>query len=128
MARRGRRGRPATGARRVVDGAGADEDDRADADGGQPARAVTGVAMSFRRFVWYCAVCGAWSALVGWGLGVLVAPAGGTPTDDLIRAALLGLSLGLCVACGLGLLDAVWNLSLRQFGQVVLRVGAALVI
>src|SRR6478672_7723356 len=84
--------------------------------------------MSFRRFVWYCAVCGAWSALVGWALGALVSPSGGTFATDLIRNAVLGLCLGICVACGLSVLDAFWNLSLHQAGQAILRVGAALTV
>src|SRR5215212_10164401 len=82
--------------------------------------------MSFRRFVWYCAVCGAWSALVGWAVGALLAPAGGTFEWNLAHAGVLGLALGVCVAVGLSLLDAVWNLSLRRPVQVALRVGAAL--
>ena len=33
--------------------------------------------------------------------------------------------LGLLVALGLGLVDALWSLSLRQLGQIILQVGMA---
>ncbi len=96
--------------------------------------------MSFRRFVYWCAVCGAWSAFFGWTLGRLLAPAGAQHADtaaapgddslwpDLLRASVLGLFLGLAVALGLSLLDTLWNLSLRRFGLVFLRVGTALLV
>jgi hypothetical protein len=89
--------------------------------------------MSFRRFVYYCAVCGAWSALVGWTVGVLVSW-GLTATQEtsfaveLLRAAELGLFLGIAVALGLSALDAFWNVPLRRIDQWVLRVGCALVV
>src|SRR5262245_29405854 len=93
--------------------------------------------MSFRRFVYYCAVWGAWSAFVGWTLGRLLAPAtaetaegtaGSALSQDLLRTGILGLFLGLTVALGLSVLDARLNLSLRRVGLVALRVGTAVLV
>jgi hypothetical protein len=96
--------------------------------------------MSFRRFVYYCAVWGAWSALAGWLLGWLLAPAVPTVPDGaaaadsslsrelLLRSSVVGLFLGLAVALGLSVLDARWNLSLRRIGLVALRVGTAVLV
>jgi hypothetical protein len=72
--------------------------------------------MSFRVFVYYCAVCGAWAAFVGWGLGRLLGP---QSWDALPRVMMRGLSLGLLLAFGLGIVDALF--SSRRTGAVVLR-------
>jgi Inner membrane component of T3SS, cytoplasmic domain len=82
--------------------------------------------MSFRLFVYYCALIGGWAAFVGWMLGTLVAPR--DPHSLLSRNGIIGMFLGLVIAMGLGLVDALWSLSWRQFGQVSLRVGVALII
>lgn len=79
--------------------------------------------MSFRLFIYYCAMCGAAAAFVGWMVGRSTAPSG-----DVLAAAIKAFWLGLLVACGLGLVDALWNLSLGQVGTVVLRVAAAMVV
>src|SRR5262245_50057351 len=81
--------------------------------------------MSFRLFIYYCALCGGWSAFFGWALGRVLAP-----SDELrVReAGVKGMFLGLLVALGLSLVDALWNLSLRQAGQVLLRVGVAVLV
>lgn len=76
--------------------------------------------MSFRLFIYYCALCGGWAALLGWMLGRFLAPGG--EDASLGRDAVMGFALGLMVALGLGLVDAVWNLGLRQFGRVSVRV------
>ena len=36
--------------------------------------------------------------------------------------------LGLSVALGLSLLDSVWNMGLRQFFKVILRIGVAVLV
>lgn len=79
--------------------------------------------MSFRLFIYYCAVIGGWAAFLGWILGRLLAP-----HDAFGRDALRGFSLGLMVALGLGLVDAIWNLGMRQFGRVLVRVVVAMLI
>ena len=72
--------------------------------------------MSFKLFIFYCAVSGGWFALAGWALGRVLAPESG-----VIRAVVQGTSLGMMVAFGLGLVDGLWNLSSRQFRQVLIR-------
>ncbi len=73
--------------------------------------------MSFRLFVYYCAVCGAWAAFVGWGLGRILGPQ--SMDNVFLRTVLRGLSLGLLLAFGLGMVDAFF--SSRGARAVVLR-------
>jgi hypothetical protein len=79
--------------------------------------------MSFRLFIYYCALCGGWAAFVGWGIGKLLAPNG-----EIGRAGIMGAFLGLAVALGLGLVDALWNLSLTQLVKILARVGTAVLV
>jgi hypothetical protein len=73
--------------------------------------------MSFRLFIYYCAVCGGCAAFVGWVLGRLL------PGENaLAEAALKGMFLGMIVALALGLVDALWSFSLGQVLQIVPRV------
>jgi len=62
--------------------------------------------MSFRLFVYYCALSGGGAAFVGWMLGRMAT--GGHPVGE---AGIKGLFLGLFVALALSLLDAVMSLS-----------------
>ncbi len=81
--------------------------------------------MSFRLFLYYCAVCGGWAALVGWGLGLLlVSDNAGTIGRALVRA----MSVGTAVALGLAVVDGLWNQSRKRLGRVLLRglAGAAI--
>lgn len=80
--------------------------------------------MSFRLFIYYCALCGAWAGLLGWALGTLLAPS----SPGMGRDCLMGLALGLCIALGLGLVDAFWNLGSGQIGKILMRGLVALVI
>jgi hypothetical protein len=80
--------------------------------------------MSFRWFIYYCALFGGWAALVGWLLGRWLAP----ETWPIFGAALKGLFLGLTVALAVGLVDSLWVFSLRQAGQVALRAGTAVLV
>src|SRR3954454_23797252 len=88
--------------------------------------------MSFRLFVYYCALGGAWSGFVGWFLGRILAPSVPTGNTEffppVLRTSVIGLFLGLAIAVGLSFLDATFNLSLRQLGKVLLRVLAAMLI
>ena len=79
--------------------------------------------MSFRLFIYYCALCGAGGALVGWCLGRLL----GAPST-VVGQGLKGLWLGVGVALALGLVDALWSFSLRQFVAVAARVVVAVLI
>jgi hypothetical protein len=83
--------------------------------------------MSFRLFLIHCAQAGAWAALFGWLFGTMLAPA---PAPDsawttVWRTSIQGFFLGLSVALGLSLLDAIWVLSGRQLGEIIRRVLAA---
>jgi hypothetical protein len=80
--------------------------------------------MSFRLFIYYCALVGGWAAFFGWGLGRLLA----TTDKAVAKAGLQGMFLGMMIALGLSFLDALWNLSLRQIGQILLRVLVAMLV
>jgi hypothetical protein len=72
--------------------------------------------MSFKLFIYYCALCGGWAAFVGWAIGRSMTGEGGFVSDIV-----MGLFLGLAVALALGVTDAILNLSRRRHGQVVAR-------
>ena len=68
--------------------------------------------MSFRLFIYYCALCGGWAAFLTWGLiqGIdqVNAPKG------YPRAALIAGTLGALVAAAIGFVDAILNASGTQ--------------
>src|SRR5581483_664764 len=80
--------------------------------------------MSFRLFIYYCAAWGAATAYFGWVLGRVLA---GDATT-LGGATLKGLSLGLLVALGLGILDAISAGAARDRGGLIIRLMLALLI
>lgn len=88
--------------------------------------------MSFRLFVYYCALGGAWCGFVGWLLGRLLAPS--VPVDNadffppVLRDTIIALLLGFAIALGLSFLDATFNFSLNRLGKVMLCVAAAVVV
>ncbi len=82
--------------------------------------------MSFRLFIYYCALCGAWAALIGWFLGRMV-----PITEDehpLLLQGLKAFLLGLTVALALGLVDAIANVPLARVATISLRGATAVVI
>jgi MFS family permease len=81
--------------------------------------------MSLRLFVYYCAMCGAWAALFGWGLGRVAAPSDDTGFG---RTVVLALFLGITVAAGLGLVDGLWCFAGKWNSQVGFKVLVGLVI
>ena len=83
--------------------------------------------MSFRLFIYYCAICGGWAAFFGWMFGRSTSwllGAGGYIWHDT----LMGFFAGFFIALGLGLVDALWNLSIRQPVQIFMRVAAAIMV
>jgi hypothetical protein len=81
--------------------------------------------MSFRLFVWYCMVGGAWAGFIGWVFGAVLAPSpGGGYGATILHDCIQGVLLALVVACGLSFLDAAFNVSLQQLDKVLVRVGA----
>jgi hypothetical protein len=79
--------------------------------------------MSFRLFVYWCALCGGWAAAAGWGLGRLAAG-----EDSLGSAGIKGMCLGMLIALALGVVDALWVYSLRQPRHVTPRVLACVAV
>jgi hypothetical protein len=71
-------------------------------------------------FIYYCALWGGAGAYLGWALGRAVA----APTGTLAQG-IKGLFLGLTVALALGMVDALWNLSLRRFFTITGRILTA---
>jgi hypothetical protein len=87
--------------------------------------------MSFKVFIYYCALLGGWAALVGWAVGQALA----APLPDslgeahaFLRALILGLALGASVACALGFLDVLWGLGGRHTGQALTKAAVVAVI
>ena len=79
--------------------------------------------MSFRLFIYYCALCGGGGAFVGWMLG--------RPIDlgnVILTQGLKGMFLGLSIALALALVDALWVYSLRNVLRIVPRVATAIVV
>ncbi len=79
--------------------------------------------MSFRLFIYYCAVCGGCAAFVGWVLGRLV-----VLESQIVRTGFRGLFLGMMVALGLSLVDSLWNQTSRQALAITARVGLAVLV
>jgi FHA domain len=92
--------------------------------------------MSFRLYVYYCALCGGGGGFIGWMFGrILLAlltwldeKKGTPPPSVIVSDGLKALFVGLFVAAALSLVDALWVFSLRQSVSISLRVGTAVVI
>src|SRR5919204_634357 len=77
--------------------------------------------MSFRLFIYYCALCGGWAAFLAWAV---VQATGIRDVDRLVlRAALIGGVLGMLGAGAGGLGDALLN---AAPGQRLPRVATCL--
>jgi hypothetical protein len=63
--------------------------------------------MSFKLFIYYSAVCGAWAGFLGWSLGQILASDHETIESATLK---LAMALGILVALGVGLVDAAWSL------------------
>jgi hypothetical protein len=79
--------------------------------------------MSFRLFVYYCALCGAFAAFLGWVAGRLPGQ-----MHDLVEAGVKGLLLGLTVALALSMVEACWNFSVSKLFLSVPRALLAILI
>ena len=66
--------------------------------------------------------------MLGWLLGRGLSDRFCAPDDLVLQAAVRGLALGVTVAFGLGLLDALWNLGWRNILQVLGRLAVAIVL
>lgn len=83
--------------------------------------------MSFRSFIYYCAVWGGWASFVAWAIVHCLGIAGKTSRIEsaLISAGLTGMVIGMTVAAAVGAMDALLNASP---GQRILRVLLAMVL
>lgn len=79
--------------------------------------------MSFKVFIYYCALCGGWAAFLAWGVAQALGAGEGQATglgQQLLRVTLRGGLLGMFVAAAVGWLDAILN---AVGFQRVLRIG-----
>lgn len=79
--------------------------------------------MSFRLFIYYCALCGGGGAFLGWMLGRWI-----HLSNEILKQGLKGMFLGLSIALALALVDSLWIFSMRRFGAICLRVATAVMI
>lgn len=79
--------------------------------------------MSFRLFIYYCALVGGWAAFFGFWLGLFL-----VPNSDLGSDGFKGMWLGMTVAFGLGLVDSLWNLSFTQVVEIGLRLAVGVIV
>ncbi len=79
--------------------------------------------MSFRLFIYYCALCGGGGAFAGWALGRAF-----TLEEGIVAQGLKGLWLGVALAFALSLVDALWNFRATQVFSVGARVLTAVVV
>lgn len=82
--------------------------------------------MSFKLFIYYCALCGGWAAFLAWGM----AQVGGfnprtSSLKEIVSAPLTAGVLGLLVAGAVGAMDALLN---AVGSQRLVRVGICLAI
>jgi hypothetical protein len=79
--------------------------------------------MSFRLFIYYCALCGGGGAFLGWMLGRPI-----HLSNAILTQGFKGMCLGFSVAWALALVDALGTFSLRRFVSIGLRVTTAVIV
>ncbi len=79
--------------------------------------------MSFRLFIYYCALCGGGGAFLGWMLGRPI-----HLSSSILTQGLKGMFLGLSVAWALALVDSLGTFSWRRLPAIGLRVATAVVV
>jgi hypothetical protein len=73
--------------------------------------------MSFKGYIYYCALCGGWAAFLVWALVLLLNLSANEPW----RSATIGALLGFFVAAAVGFVDAVLNaVGMQRFVRVML--------
>lgn len=83
--------------------------------------------MSFKLFIYYCALCGGWAAAFTWLL-IFALNLDGKITSDYLRSATIAALLGLLIALAIGSLDAMMNSTgFQRFARVLVCVGVGLV-
>jgi hypothetical protein len=88
--------------------------------------------MSFRWFIYYCAMCGAGGGFAGWMVGRIVVwllnLIASEPISKIVSDGLKAMWVGMLVAAAIASVDALWVYSLRRFFSVGMRVGTAVFI
>jgi hypothetical protein len=79
--------------------------------------------MSFRLFIYYCAICGGWAAFLTWG--ILASTGWRGELNHYLWATLTGALLGMILAAAIGAIDALLN---AVGSQRFVRVGLCLAI
>ncbi|MBY0524345.1 MAG: FHA domain-containing protein [Gemmataceae bacterium] len=78
--------------------------------------------MSFKNFIYYCALCGGWAAFIVWALQQFSGVA--SKTEGVVKGVIIGSLLGLLLALVVGTLDALLNsVSYTRFIRVVICVA-----
>src|SRR5438105_5379880 len=78
--------------------------------------------MSFRSFIYYCALCGGWAAFITWAIQEFTAIQ--YIPKAIVQATIVGSLLGLLLALVVGTLDALLNsVSIQRFIRVFICVG-----
>ncbi|MCS6850919.1 MAG: FHA domain-containing protein [Gemmataceae bacterium] len=84
--------------------------------------------MSFRLFIWYCAMCGGWAAFFAWALVQFLKIDPDHVASPVLRASFIAAILGLMLATSIGLLDALMNSSgVQRLARVGLCLGVGLI-
>jgi hypothetical protein len=65
--------------------------------------------MSFKVYIYYCALCGGWAAFVAWAIVATMASQSLMPSNKVAESAAIGALLGFFVAGAVGFVDAVLN-------------------
>jgi len=82
--------------------------------------------MSFRNFIYYCALCGGWAAFITWAIQEFTTIQ--YIQKSLVQATIIGAMLGLLLALVVGTLDALLNsVSIQRFIRVFICVLVGLV-
>ena len=79
--------------------------------------------MSFKLFIYYCALCGAWAAFLAWGLVQWLGVA--AVESPLLHVIGVGGILGALVAGAVGMMDALLN---AKGSQRYARVGLCMIL
>jgi hypothetical protein len=81
--------------------------------------------MSFRLFIYYCAVCGGWAALLAWGLAEAFQLH--QNPSPWVRTSSIAAVVGLALATAVGTLDALLNaVGLQRWTRVLVCAGVGL--
>jgi hypothetical protein len=77
--------------------------------------------MSFKVYIYYCALCGGWAAFLAWGaVAVLMAGNAIPPDSKVFESGVIGAVLGFFVAAAIGFVDAVLNaVGMQRFVRVM---------